>query len=196
MIRKVQRDCKPKEQAERILVEESKSGNPEAFADLIRLHAPKIYQISMKMLRNHADAEDNVQDALWKAYGSIARFEGRSQFSTWLIQIAINEALMKIRGRGSKSPTLPAPRPEREMRPALDIHDDRVDMERLYIAKELMAKAFLGLPPSLVDAFIRNKVEGWTQRELAAQLGITPSALKSRMFEARWQMREHLRAIC
>lgn len=188
----MQRDCKPKEQAERILVEESKSGNPEAFADLIRLHAPKIYQISMKMLRNHADAEDNVQDALWKAYGSIARFEGRSQFSTWLIQIAINEALMKIRGRG----TLPAPKPEREMRPALDIHDDRVDMERLYIAKELMAKAFLGLPPSLVDAFIRNKVEGWTQRELAAQLGITPSALKSRMFEARWQMREHLRAIC
>lgn len=192
MIRKVQRDCKPKEQAERILVEESKSGNPEAFADLIRLHAPKIYQISMKMLRNHADAEDNVQDALWKAYGSIARFEGRSQFSTWLIQIAINEALMKIRGRG----TLPAAKPEREMRPALDIHDDRVDMERLYIAKELTAKAFLGLPPSLVDAFIRNKVEGWTQRELAAQLGITPSALKSRMFEARWQMREHLRAIC
>lgn len=188
----MQRDCKPKEQAERILVEESKSGNPEAFADLIRLHAPKIYQISMKMLRNHADAEDNVQDALWKAYGSIARFEGRSQFSTWLIQIAINEALMKIRGRG----TLPAAKPEREMRPALDIHDDRVDMERLYIAKELTAKAFLGLPPSLVDAFIRNKVEGWTQRELAAQLGITPSALKSRMFEARWQMREHLRAIC
>lgn len=185
----------PKEQAERILVEQTRSGNPEAFADLIRRHSPKIYQISMRMLRNHADAEDNVQDALWKAYGSIARFEGRSQFSTWLIQIAINEALMKIRGR-SKSPTPQAPKPERKMRPALDISDDRVDLERLYIAKELMAKAFLGLPPSLVNAFIRNKVEGWTQRELAAQLGITPSALKSRMFEARWQMREHLRAIC
>ena len=148
------------------------------------------------MLRNHADAEDNVQDALWKAYGNIDQFEGRSQFSTWLIQIAINEALMKIRGRGPKSPTLQVPKPDREMRPGLDIRDGRVDPERLYMAKELMAKAFLGLPPSLVNAFIRSKVEGWTQRELAAQIGITPSALKSRMFDARWRMREHLRAIC
>lgn len=149
----------------------------------------------MRMLRNHADAEDNVQDALWKAYGSIDQFEGRSQFSTWLIQITINEALMKIRGRGPKPPTLQVPKPDREMRPDLDISDGRVDPERLCIVKELMSKAFLGLPPTLVNAFIRNKVEGWTQRELAAQIGITPSALKSRMFDARWRMREHLRAI-
>lgn len=150
----------------------------------------------MRMLRNHADAEDNVQDALWKAYGNIDRFEGRSQFSTWLIQIAINEALMKIRVRGPKSLTLEMPKPVREERPALDISDDRVDPERQFIVQELMAKAFVGLPASLIDTFIRNKVEGWTQRELAAEIGITLSALKSRMFEARWRIREHLRAIC
>ena len=150
----------------------------------------------MKMLQNHADAEDNVQNALWKAFGSIERFEGRSRFSTWLIQIAINEALMRIRGRGPMSLALDVPKPVSGKHAVLDISDGRADPERRYIAKELMAKAFLGLPASLVDAFIRNKAEGWTQRELAAEIGITLSALKSRMFQARGRMQEHLKAIC
>src|SRR6266576_2418001 len=77
-----------------------------------------------------------------------------------------------------------------------NISDDRPDPERQYLAKELTARAFLGLPPSLIDMFIRNKVGGWSHRELASEIGITMSALKSRMFEARSRMREHLRAVC
>lgn len=194
--RKVQRAPKPKEQAERTLVQQTKSGSADAFADLVRMYSQQIYQISMKMLQNHADAEDNVQNALWKAFGSIDRFEGRSRFSTWLIQIAINEALMRIRGRGPVSLTLDLAKPVSGKHAVLDISDGRADPERRYIAKELMAKAFLGLPASLVDAFIRNKAEGWTQRELAAEIGITLSALKSRMFQARGRMQEQLKAIC
>lgn len=148
----------------------------------------------MKMLQNHADAED-VQDALWKAFVSIERFEGRSRFSTWLIQIAINQALMRIRGLGPRSLTLDAQKPVCEKRPVLDISDGRADPERRYIAKELMPKAFLVLPASWVDTFMRNK-QGWTQRELAAEIGITLSALKSRMFHARRRMQGHLKTIC
>ena len=83
--------------AEQLLIEQARSGSSDAFAQLVSMHTPQIYSISLKILQNHADAEDNVQDALWKAYESISRFEGRSRFSTWLIRIAINEALMRIR---------------------------------------------------------------------------------------------------
>lgn len=182
--------------AEQLLIEQARKGSSDAFAKLVSMHTPQIYSISLKILQNHADAEDNVQDALWKAYESINRFEGRSRFSTWLIRIAINEALMRIRGLHPVHLTLDALRSENEKGLASIISDDRPDPERQYLAKELTARAFLGLPPSLVDMFIRNKVEGWSHRELAQEIGITLSALKSRMFEARGRMREHLRAAC
>lgn len=181
---------------EQLLIEQARSGSSDAFAELVSIHSPQIYSISLKILQNHADAEDNVQNALWKAYESINRFEGRSRFSTWLIRIAINEALMRIRGVRPIHLALDALTSENEKGLAYNISDDRPDPERQYLAKELTARAFLGLPPSLIDMFIRNKVGGWSHRELARETGITLSALKSRMFEARGRMREHLRAVC
>jgi RNA polymerase sigma-70 factor, ECF subfamily len=182
--------------AEQLLIEQARSGSSDAFAELVSMHSPQIYSISLRILQNHADAEDNVQDALWKAYEGINRFEGRSRFSTWLIRIAINEALMRMRAVRPVHLTLDALTSENEKGLASNIRDDRPDPERQYLAKELTAKAFLGLPPSLIDMFVRNKVEGWSNRELAREIGITLSALKSRMFEARGRMREHLRAAC
>lgn len=182
--------------AEQLLIERARSGSSDAFAELVTRHSPQIYSISLKILQNHADAEDNVQNALWKAYESINRFEGRSRFSTWLIRIAINEALMRLRGVHPVHLTLDALTSENEKSLVSNISDDRPDPERQYLAKELMARAFLGLPPSLIDLFIRNKVGGWSHRELASEIGITMSALKSRMFEARSRMREQLRAVC
>jgi RNA polymerase sigma-70 factor (ECF subfamily) len=145
-------------------------------------------------LQNSADAEDNVQNALLKAYESIDRFEGRSRFSSWVVRIAINEALMRIRARDPEYLTLDSAMPEDEKGVIPDIRDGRADPERQYIAKELTAKAFLGFPASLIDTFIRN-AEGWTQRELASEIGITLSALKSRIFQARGRMQEHLETV-
>jgi RNA polymerase sigma-70 factor, ECF subfamily len=179
-----------------LLIEQARSGSPEAFSELVRMYSPQIFHISLRILRNRADAEDNVQNVLWKAYGNIRRFEGRSRFSTWLFRIAVNEALMRIRGRGPEYLTLDVLKPEDEEAVVPDICDSRPDPERRYMAKELTAKAFGGLPASWIDLFIRNKAEGWTQRELAREIGITVSALKSRIFHARERMQEQLRAIC
>ena len=103
---------------------------------------------------------------------------------------------MRMRGVRPVHVTLDALTSENDKGLASNISDDRPDPERQYLAKELTARAFLGLPPSLIDMFIRNKIEGWSHRELAREIGITMSALKSRMFEARGRMREHLRAVC
>jgi RNA polymerase sigma-70 factor, ECF subfamily len=179
---------------ERTLVARAQAGNEEAFTELIKRHSGQVYGLSLNMLRNREDAEDNVQNVLVKAFNHIHRFEGNSQFSTWLVRIAINEALMKLRKRNSErisdyhelngSDDEPLNFPE--------IADIRQDPERRYISKELATKAFRGLNPSLQDTFILQKAEGWTNRELAQALGITVSTVKSRIFRARVRLRQQL----
>ena len=181
--------------AEQLLIEQTRSGNSDSFATLVSMHSPQLYSISLKILQNHADAEDNVQNALLKAYEKIDRFEGRSRFSTWLFRIAVNEALMRMRRLHPVHLSLDSLTLEGEKDPVSNISDDRPDPERQYLAKELTAAAFFGLPEHLVEMFIRIKLEGWSQRELALEIGITMPALKSRMFDARVRMREQLRAI-
>jgi RNA polymerase sigma-70 factor (ECF subfamily) len=149
-------------------------------------------------LRNHADAEDNVQDVFYKAYKNIHRFEGRSRFSSWLVRITVNEALMKIRSRQSERILfhVDMPRTESEHSPVLEIEDDRPDPKRQYITRELAATAFHGLHPLLRQMFTLHAAGGWTHRELAGAIGITVSTAKSRIFRARAQMQQRLHAHC
>jgi RNA polymerase sigma-70 factor, ECF subfamily len=157
------------------------------------MHSPQLYSLSLKTLQNHADAEDNVQNALLKAYENIDCFEGRSRFSTWLF--AVSEVLMRMRRLHPVRLPLDSLTLEGEKDPVSNISDDRPDPERQYLAKELTAAAFSGLPEHLVELFIRPKLDGWSHRELAHEIGITMSALQSRMFDARVRMQEQLRAI-
>jgi RNA polymerase sigma-70 factor (ECF subfamily) len=193
--RKSVKASKQNSQAEQILLGRTQGGSREAFGELVEMHLPQIYHVSLRILKNHADAEDNLQDVFCKVCMNIHRFEGRSRFSTWLIRITINEALMRIRRRRCDRLTLEAdlPKPEGEEIAALDINDSGPDQEQQYIAKELAAKAMRGLHPSVVDIFIRHTAQGWTQRELARQAGVSTSALKSRIFSARAHMRLQLR---
>jgi RNA polymerase sigma factor (sigma-70 family) len=90
------------EYAEQLLIEQTRSGNSDSFAKLVSMHSAQPYSISLKILQNHADAQDNVQNALLKAYENIGGFEGRTRFSTWLFRIAVNEALMRMRQNEDK----------------------------------------------------------------------------------------------
>jgi RNA polymerase sigma-70 factor (ECF subfamily) len=191
--RKVKKANQQEEYAEQLLIEQTRTGSSDAFGKLVSMHSSQLYSISLKILQNHADAEDNVQNALLKAYENMESFEGRSRFSTWLSRIAINEALMRMRGFRPIHLTLDALTLEGENDIVSNVRDDRPDPERQYLAKELTARAFWGLPSHLVEMFIRIKLEGWSHRELADEIGITMSALKSRMFDARGRMREQLR---
>ena len=192
---RVKKVSKPQERAERLLIAEARTGSPDAFADLVRIYSPRIYNISLKILRNSADAEDNVQNVLWKAHRNMRGFEGRSRFSTWLFRIAVNEALMRIRECRPESLSVGLLKPDSEEASLHYACDRHPDPERQCIAKDLAKKAFGGLSPSRVDLFIRNTVEGWTQRELAHEVGITVSAVKSRIFHARAHMQEQLDAL-
>ena len=180
---------------EQALIASARKGNRNAFGELVRRHSGRVYGMSFKMLRNREDAEDNLQNVFCKAYGKIRQFEGHSQFSTWLTRIAINEALMMLRKRRSEALTTcsvggdaQGHLGEVETEPR-DLH---ADPERQYLTKELTAKAFSVLPPTLRRTFVLQKGEGWTSQELAWALDITAQTVKSRIFRARVRLREEL----
>ncbi len=185
-------------QSEELLIAKARRGSSEAFTDLVCLHSPQIYRVSLTILRNRADAEDNVQDVFYKVCKNIQRFEGRSRFSSWLVRIAVNEALMKIRSRQSEHTMfhVDMPRPEGKQSPVLEIEDSRPDPERQYITSQLATTAFHGTHPLLRQMFTLHAAGGWTYRELAAAIGITVSTAKSRIFRARAQMQQRLHAHC
>jgi RNA polymerase sigma-70 factor (ECF subfamily) len=176
------------------LVRRARSGNEDAFAELVRRNCGQIYRVSVRILKNHEDAEDNVQNVLYKAYDHLDRFEGQSRFSTWLVRITINEALMKLRkmrSERSHEHTSTASDGGKHLAPR-EVRDLQPDPERACISKELANRAFDGLRPALRETFLLHKEAGWTNRELADALGVTVETVKSRIFRARVRMRHTL----
>src|SRR5215468_8351877 len=84
---------------ETALVARAKAGDTAAFSELVSRYEKKIYRLAKNITRHDEDAEDVLQDAFLKAYEHLDRFEGNSKFYTWLVRIAVNEALMKLRKR-------------------------------------------------------------------------------------------------
>ena len=82
------------------LVQAAKGGDVAAFEELVRRYDRNVFRIAQHITQNREDAEDVVQDAFLKAYTNLGQFQGQSKFYTWLVRIAVNEALMKLRRRG------------------------------------------------------------------------------------------------
>jgi RNA polymerase sigma-70 factor (ECF subfamily) len=183
-------------ESEKALIASAREGNRTAFGELVRRHSQRVYGMSFKILKNREDAEDNLQNVFCKAFSKIRQFEGNSQFSTWLIRIAVNEALMMLRKRRPEEAV--AVDEERTLdgyEANLELRDWHADPERQYLTKELATKALDGLHPTLKHTFILQKGEGWTSRELAKALDITPELVKSRIFRARVKLQRRLLAL-
>ena len=85
---------------EDVLVEEARAGNANSFTTLINQYDRHIYRLALNITGNQEDAEDVLQETFLKAYTNLGQFQGNSRFYTWLVRIAVNEALMKLRKRG------------------------------------------------------------------------------------------------
>jgi RNA polymerase sigma-70 factor, ECF subfamily len=177
--------------SEQALIARARCSNSDAFTELVNLHYRRIYRVSLDILRNHADAEDNSQDVLCKLYKNIHRFEGRSRLSTWLVRIAINEAYMKVRSRASKGFMTHI-----DISNANAVPDGHPDPERQCVSAELILKALHGLHPLVKRMFTLHIASGWTHRELAGAIGITTETAKSRIFRARVRMQRQLGGHC
>ena len=179
------------------LVQQAIAGNAYAQEQLFSHRTDRLYRTAFSVLRNKEDAEDALQDGLWRAYTRLEFFQGRSSFSTWLTRIVINSALM-IRRRRNVHPEasldeILESRPQR----FTGFVDTRPDPEKICAAIEvntLVDASTCQLPPRLRVAFRLRAESGFSVRESSQALGIATGAFKSRISRARRKLAQGLRA--
>jgi RNA polymerase sigma-70 factor (ECF subfamily) len=168
-----------------------KAGETDAFEELVRRHGRKIYRSLLAVLGSAAEAEDAVQDAFLKAFEHIGEFEERSKFSTWLVRIAVNTGLQRLRGRKNLESL---DEEDEEFKPRR-IQAWQDDPERAYSKEELrrlIEKEVMKLPPKYRLALMLRDLEELSTEEAANALGLTVPGLKARVLRGRLMLRESL----
>jgi RNA polymerase sigma-70 factor, ECF subfamily len=178
------------------LVQAAREGDIGAFEQLLKRYDRNVFRIANHITQNREDAEDVVQDAFLKAYQKLDQFQGNSKFYTWLVRIAVNEALMKLRKRkASKTVSIDEDVETEEGFVPREVTDWGPNPEQLYKQAELgdiLEKTIQGLPSGFRTVFVLRDVEGLSTEETADALGLSIPAVKSRLLRARLQLRERL----
>ena len=178
------------------LVERAKAGDTAAFEQLVRQYDRQIYRTALHITQNREDAEDITQDVFFKAFQKLDQFQGNSKFSTWLVRIAVNESLMRLRKRKtSKTVSMDQDVQTDEGSIPRDFAEWRPNPEQIYSQGELgeiLRKTIAGLPPGFRTVFTLRDIENLSTEETAEALGLSVPAVKSRLLRARLQLRERL----
>jgi RNA polymerase sigma-70 factor (ECF subfamily) len=182
---------------EAALIQRVCNGEHEAFYELVRPFERAIYFAAMGVLNNPADAEEVAQETVLKAFNALPNFRFEAKFSTWIIQIAINESRMKLRkDRRHLYESIEAQRDDNEgdYRPR-DLADWREipseELQRKEL-REALKRAIAALAPKYREVLILRDVQHVTIAETAKILGITEASVKTRLLRARLQMRDAL----
>jgi len=181
---------------ESALVTQARDGDTRAFAELVKRYEAKIFRLAQHITQNREDAEDVLQETFLKAYEHLDQFQGNSKFYTWIVRIAVNQALMKLRRRKTdKSVSLDE---------SIDTGEDTVtrevaawdeDPEQRFSREELgeiLDSSIQSLAPTYRSVFLLRDVDDLSTEETAEALGISVPAVKSRLLRARLQLREKL----
>jgi RNA polymerase sigma-70 factor (ECF subfamily) len=167
------------------LVAKTLAGNARALATLMRLHHRTLYRTARAILRDDAEAEDAVQDAFLQAFRALATFRGDSKLSTWLVRIAANEALMRLR-RNARAASRTDVEPD-------ELVSREAGPERTAQGSELrhLLEARIGaLPEGYRAVFMLRAIEELSVEETAAALGIPEATVRTRYFRARNLLRK------
>ena len=174
------------------------AGHADLFYELVRPYQRRVYAAALAILRNDADAEDVAQDALLKALANIRQFRAEARFSTWLIQIAVNEALMfrrrrrtvvmeSIEGRDDEEKGY-APRDFADWR---EIPSEALERKEV---RQRLTEALSRLDRKYREVFVLRDVEHLNIQETAQTLGISAGSVKTRLLRARLMLRDLLAA--
>ncbi len=178
------------------LIAEAKKGNARAFSDLLERYERKIFRLAQHITQNKEDAEDVLQETFLKAYEHLDQFQGNSKFYTWVVRIAVNQALMKLRKRKTDRTV--------SMDQGIDTGEDIVvreiaawdeNPEQRYSRdemNEILSNAVESLAPPYRTVFVLRDVEELSTEETAEALDLSIPAVKSRLLRARLQLRDKL----
>ena len=173
------------------IVERVRNGETDAFEELVRKHGRRVYRSLMGILGSAEEAEDALQDAFLKAFQHLPNFEGRSRFSTWLVRIAINTGLQRVRGRkdfDSLDEESEEFRP-RNIQAWTDTPEEYYSREEL---RRLVETEVMKLPVKYRVALMLRDLEELSTEEAAAALGLSVPGLKARVLRGRLMLRESM----
>lgn len=177
------------------LVTATQQGNDVAFAELIRRHQSSCRKLAISILKDKQDAEDEVQNALWKAFQHIGQFQQDSKFSTWLTRIVVNQCLMRLRQQR---------RAKWLYIDDVQVGDDVVTLELPDVRKSpetelgrsevaaVLNREICRIPPLLRNVFLLRDIQEMPMPDVAEKLGISVAAAKSRLLRARIELRTRM----
>jgi RNA polymerase sigma-70 factor (ECF subfamily) len=160
----------------------------------MRRHNRMLFRTARAILRDDAEAEDALQEAYMRAYGSLGEFRGEAQISTWLARIVANEALMRLRKRARRAAIVPIDASV----PADEIDQVEMSMEKPDVAAEraqmrrVLESQIDALPDAYRAVFMLRAVEDLSVEETARVLELPPATVRTRLFRARAMLREAL----
>jgi RNA polymerase sigma-70 factor (ECF subfamily) len=179
------------------LIRRVRDGQADLFYQLIEPYQRSVYAAAYSVLGNEADAEEVTQEAFLKAYSKLDQFRGECKFSTWLIQIAINEARMRRRKdrkglyesidegyQDDSGDYVPC-----DFADWREIPSEALEQRQL---REALSRAIWSLKPLYREVFIMRDVQGMTIRDTAEALGINEPLVRTRLLRARLQLRDAL----
>ena len=169
---------------ERALIARALDGDTDAFEALVRANEKGVYNLALRMLGNEQDALDASQEAFFRAYRSLDRFQGNSKLSVWLYRVTSNVCLDMLRkvGRRRESPLTD------EDGQDLPLPDDSADPQRELEKQELrraLRRNMAKLEPGFRQVLVLRDVNGLAYDEIAQVTGLEPGTVKSRIFRAR-----------
>jgi len=178
------------------LIAAARSGDAEAFTQLVNRYERKIFRLAKHITQNDEDAEDVLQDSFLKAYEHLGDFQEQSKFYTWLVRIAVNESLMRLRKRRpgklvSLDETVDTG--EETIAREIAVWDD--NPEQRYGQEELrgiLMQAIDSLAPIFRTVFVLRDIDELSTEETAKALSISVPAVKSRLLRARLELRDKL----
>ncbi|MGO8796341.1 MAG: sigma-70 family RNA polymerase sigma factor [Candidatus Sulfotelmatobacter sp.] len=183
---------------EQQLIASVQSGQHELFYELVRPYERRVYAAALAILRNEHDAEDAAQEAMLKAFANIQQFRAEARFSTWLIQITVNEALMRRRReRTVIMEGIDDHRDEDSQYAPRDFADWREIPSEALERKEVrlrLAEALGTLDRKYREVFVLRDMEHLNIQETAEALGISVASVKTRLLRARLMLRDLLAA--
>ncbi len=180
------------------LVRCAQQGDQAAFSELTRRNYSSSFKLAVSILRDWQEAEDEVQNAYWKAYQHIGQFQQDAKFSTWMTRIVVNQCLMRLRQVRRANFLYLDDTLIGEERGTLELVDRGDSPEDQLGTKELGAllkQEIRRIPPLLRSVFLLRDVNELPMAEVADRLGISIAAAKSRLLRARIELRHRLEKI-
>ncbi len=173
----------------------SQEGDGAAFSELVKRHRSACAKLAYSILRDRQDAEDEVQNAMWKAFEHIRQFQRDAKLTTWLTRIVVNQCLMRLRKERRARFLYIDDTAIGDEVGTLELRDTRKGPDH-ELGREEIARVLRGeirrIPPLLRNVFLLRDMQQMAMPEVAARLGISVAAAKSRLLRARLELRARM----